>query len=75
VGIINPKTSSIEGAYYLHADRESWSKRIPKMKHNTSGQTITADAMVESPQYLEIQYCEYLVSLITGKKQAWLQKQ
>lgn len=71
VEIISPRTSSLSGVYYLSASREAWNKRMPALK-NGSGRMVSGVISVgESPRYLEMQYCNYLVGLLSGKKSPW----
>lgn len=68
VEIIDPKTSSISGLYYLSANKEAWDKRMTALK-DVSGRTVSRVVVEgESPRYAEMQYSHYLVNLITGKK-------
>lgn len=67
VEIINPRTFTVEGVYYLSANREGWNKRMPQLR-DVPGRNISPMVSEgESPRYLEMQYANYLVNLMTGR--------
>lgn len=72
--IINPKTSTVEGVYYLSAERQSWNKRMGALKASGYGQTITDEVRVESARYPEMQYSKYLVGILLGRVPPWQAK-
>ena len=66
--IVNLRTSSIAGVYYLSANRDGWLKRMPGLK-NTPERTMSSGiATSDVSRYAEMQYSNYLVSLISGKR-------
>lgn len=67
VEIINPKTFSVEGLYYLSANREGWAKRMPQLRDIPGRNISSAVSEGESPRYLEMQYANYLANILTGR--------
>lgn len=66
--IINIRTSSIAGVYYLSANRDGWLRRMPGLK-NTPERTMSSGiATSDVSRYAEMQYSNYLVSLLSGKR-------